>query len=81
MTGSIKESEVSAVLELHVIRTYMLRYTTRLTGDDVGVAYMVKQRGLTVIHVSHNGNDGAACLKVIIAELLLVGVDILHHLC
>ena len=46
------------ILQLHIIGTDMLGDTARLTGNHVGVADVVEQGGLTVVHVTHHGNDG-----------------------
>ncbi len=76
----VEESDVLSVLEFDVVSTDVLGDTARLAGDDVGVADMVEERGLTVVHVTHDGDDWAARYEVFVAYLL-VGVDFLHHVC
>ena len=55
----------------------MLRDASCLTSDDVGVADMVEQRGLAMVHVTHDGHDGGARHEVVFVVLLL-GDGILH---
>lgn len=56
----------------------MLGDTTGLTGDDVSVTDVVEQRGLTVIDVTHDGDDWAARLDILLIDHL-VGIDLVHH--
>src|SRR5205085_426913 len=51
-------------------RAYVLRDAARLARRDVCGAYAVEQRGLAVVNVSHDGDDGRARL------LRVVGVGL-----
>ena len=57
MSRSIEEGNFPAVLEGDAVRTYVLGATTGLARNDVGLAYVVEQRRLAVIDVSHHGDD------------------------
>ena len=73
---------MTAVFEFHVVRTDVLRYAAGLTCDDVGLADIVQKRGLTVIDMTHYGDDWCARNEVgLIVGLLMysfgdVGADI-----
>ena len=64
VTWRIEESDVLAVLHLHVVCTDVLRDTTSLTCNHVGLANIVEERSLTVVNVSHHGDDWCARNKV-----------------
>ena len=53
----VEEGDVSTVGQGHAVGTDVLRDATGLTGDHVGVADVVQQRRLTVVHVAHDGHD------------------------
>ena len=57
MSWSIKECHLAAILQCHAIRTNVLRDTAGFTGNDVGIADMVEQRSLTVVHMAHHGHN------------------------
>ena len=48
---------MTTILECDVVGTDVLGDTTSLTSDDVGLADVVEQFGLTVIDVTHDGDD------------------------
>ena len=74
----VKECYPTSVAQLHVIRSYVLRDTSGLTGNHVGVADVVEQRRLTVVDVSHDGNNRSTRHKVVLVVLLFT--DSLLHL-
>ncbi len=78
VTRRIEEGDMLAILELDVVGTDVLGDTTGLTGDDVSVTDVVEQRGLTVIDVTHDGDDWAARLDILLIDHL-VGIDLVHH--
>ena len=55
----VEEGHLAAVLQRHAIGTDVLCDATGLAGDDVGVADVVEQRGLTMIDVAHDRDDRA----------------------
>ena len=57
VTGSVKECDMTSVGKLHIVSTDMLCYTTGLTGNNVGIADIVKQRCLTMVNVAHDCNN------------------------
>ena len=57
VTGSVKEGDVTAVRKLHVVSSDVLGDTAGLACDDVGLADVVQQRCLTVVDVTHHGDD------------------------
>ena len=56
----------------------MLRDSAGLSGDHVGIAYIVEQRGFAVVDVSHHGHYRRTRHEVLLAVLL--GVDRLLYL-
>ena len=63
----------------------MLCDTTGLTSDDVGFTDVVQQGGLTVVNMSHDGNNGMTRLQILgivlfrhSALLVYIGTDKLH---
>ena len=71
MTGGIKEGDI-LILNLYAVRADRLRDATCLTRGNVGMADRVKQRGLTVVNVTHNTYDGRSRLELICGILVLV---------
>ena len=74
----IEERDTPPVVELHAVSADMLRDSAGLSGDHVGVAYIVEQRGLAVVDVSHHGHHRRTRHEVLLAVLL--GVDRLLYL-
>ena len=56
VTRGVDEGDLLAVL-VHLIRTDVLGDATGFTGHHVGVADLVEQRRLTVVDVTHDGDD------------------------
>ena len=67
MSRCVEECYLASVLELDIVCTDVLCDATSLTGDDIGVAYVVEERCLTVVNVSHDGDDRSAALEVFLA--------------
>ena len=55
----------------------MLGDTTCLACNDIGIANMVKQRCLTVVDMTHDGDNRGAAHQVVLV-ILLFGDGILH---
>ena len=64
MSRCIEECDVTPVVKSHVVCTDVLCDATSFTGNDVRLAYVVEQRGLTVVNVSHHSHDGCAWNEV-----------------
>ena len=56
----VEEGNLAAVGSGDLVGTDVLGDAARLTGNDVGLADIVKERGLTVVHMTHDGDDGVA---------------------
>ena len=80
VTRRVEERYMLSGLKRYVVCTNMLGNTARLTGNDVGVADMVEQRGLTMIHVPHNRYDWCAGHYILIRIFALVLTNLRHHL-
>ena len=78
VTGSIDECELASPLEGHPIGTDVLGDAARLTGDDVGLAHGIEERGLTMIDVTHHSHYRCTRLKIL--RLILLSLDRLHSL-
>ena len=72
MARGVEEGDGAAV-DLDGIGADVLGDAARLAGDDVGMANIVKQRGLAVVDVAHDDDDRGTGLKVLI--LIWGGVD------
>lgn len=59
VAGRIDEGDLLTVL-LHLIGADMLGDATGFAGDYVGMTDGVEQRGLAVVDMAHDGNDGRA---------------------
>ena len=70
MSGSIEESDVLAV-DIYLISTDMLCDTASLACGNMSISDTVKDRGLTVVNVTHNDYNRAAGLEVCI---IIVGI-------
>ena len=71
MTRGIEEGDV-AVVDVDAIRADVLGDTARLGVGDMRVADVVKQRGLTVVDVTHDNDDRSAVDQVIVGILAVV---------
>ena len=72
MSRSVKEGDGAAVY-LNGIRADVLRDAAGLTGNDIRVADIVKQRGFAVVNVTHDNDDRRSGHKIL--RLILVVVD------
>src|SRR6185437_8067167 len=68
----------------HVIRADVLRDAARFTRDDVRLADVIEQRGLAVVDVTHDGDDGRTRDEIFRRVLLeqrlgIGGVLVLEH--
>ena len=59
VTRGVKKGN-HATLGFNVISTNMLRNAACFAGCHLGATDVVKQRGLTMVHVTHDGHDGSA---------------------
>ena len=75
VTGGIKEGNVLALC-LNSVSTDRLSNTARLAASYVCVSDSVKNRGLTVVNVTHNANYGCA-LDEILLGILCLGKELL----
>ena len=66
MTRSIQECDESSILQLYVVSTDVLGNATSLTFNHIGVTDVIQQRRLTMVYVSHHGNDGCARQQVVL---------------
>ena len=71
VTWSIKEGYLATAFQGHTIGTDMLGNTTRLTGNHIGIADIVEQRGLTMVYVTHHGYDWSTRNQVVLIILFL----------
>ena len=55
----------------------MLGDTTSLTGNHIGIADMVEQTGLTMVNMSHHGNDRCTSYQVVLI-IFLLGNSVLY---
>ena len=76
VTGGIKEGDVLAV-NVYAVCTDVLSNTARLSCGYVCISYLIEQRGLTVVDVTHNDNDGCALDELVVAVLGIVKQTIL----
>ncbi len=64
------------VLGPDLVGTDVLGDATGLARDDVGLADRVEQLGLTVVDVTHDGDDRRPDLEVLVALVLELGVEV-----
>ena len=74
----VEEGDVAAVAESHMVGADVLGDAAGLACDHVGLADVVEERGLTVVHMAHDGHDRRTGHEVFLLVLLLG--DGLHHL-
>ncbi len=74
VTGGVEERDVTSVGKGDIVGTDVLCDTSGFTGDDVRLSDVVQQGCLTVVHVTHNGNDGRSGGEV------LFRVDLFFHI-
>ncbi len=58
VTGGVEEGDLSAVVHRDAVGAYVLGYTAGFALYHVTFSYEVEQRGLTVVHMAHHGDDG-----------------------
>ena len=68
----VEEGDAPSVGQCHVVCTDVLGDTACLTRDDIGLADVVKQRGLTVVDMTHDSDDRRAELEVALVVGLLM---------
>ena len=64
MAWRIEKGDFLARLNLHLIGTNMLGYTTSFARRDIGLAQGIQQRGFAVINMPHHGNHRGAELQI-----------------
>ena len=77
VSRSIKECYL-LVVDLNLIRTYMLGYSARLAGNNTCIAYSVKQRRFAVVDMAHNDNNWVTRLKIRLCVYCIVNKPILN---
>ena len=77
VTRSIQEGDVAAVLQLDAVRTNVLGDSSGFAGDDVGFADVVQQGGLTVVYMTHHGDDRRPLYQILLAVLHGILLDFL----
>jgi len=78
MTRGIEKGYLATTRHLDVIGANVLGDTTSLTGDDVGLADIVEQRGFTMIDVTHHRHNGWTGDQIFL--VVLFHVDGFHDL-
>ena len=79
VTRGVDEGHPRTVLQLDAVRTDVLRDAAGLTVDDIGVADVVEQGGLSVVDVAHDRDDWWAGDEVVLA--VHFHIDGLLHFC
>ena len=77
MARGVEEGDLLAV-QLDAVCADMLRDAARLAFDDVRLADVVQQRGLAVVHVSHDRHDRRTRHEVLLLVLVVVGDGLLN---
>ena len=72
VTRGVQEGYPASVRQLHVVGANVLGYASGLSGDDIGFAYIVQQRGLSVIDVTHHGNHRRTAYEFSVFLLVLL---------
>ena len=78
MTRSVKEGDGAAV-HVNGVCADMLGDAAGLTGNDVCVADVIKQRSLAVVDVTHDNDDGSARNKILWLILMVVDKALLDR--
>ena len=73
----VEEGNAPSVREFHIVGTYVLGDASGLSRNDVGLAYVVEQRGLAVVNVTHHGDDRRPRLEVFRLVHLFAVADLL----
>ncbi len=75
VAGRVEEDHAAAVADVDVVRADVLRDAAGLALGDARLADRVEQRGLAVVDVAHDGDDGRARLDVLGPGVLGLGRD------
>ena len=78
VSRGVEERHLAAALQRHAVSADVLGDAARLAGDDVGVAYMVEQRCLTVVDVTHDRDNRGTRHELALVVFILA--DGLLHL-
>ena len=71
VTRCVEERDLTSVGQCHVVCSDVLGDSSRLAGDHVGVTYVVEQRCLSVVYVTHDGDNRCARHEIVLVVLLL----------
>ena len=71
VSRGIEEGDTAAVLKSDIVGTYVLGDSTGFTCNHIGLADIVEKGGLTVVNVTHHGNDRRTGNEILFAVLLL----------
>ena len=77
MTRGIEEGDVTSVLKSYAVCADVLGDAASLTGDDIGLADVVEQRGLTVVDMTHDGDHRRTGDEVLLGVGHFVALDLL----
>ena len=75
----IEKSDKPSVIELHTVSSNMLGYASGLTGNYIGIPYMVKQRCFSMIYVSHDCDNRRAFAQI--AGLVFFLLNVILQIC
>lgn len=76
VTRGVEERDMASVLEFDVVGADMLCNTSGLACNDVGRTDIVEKRCLTVVHVTHDGDNRRTRHEFVLGVLLLMyGLD------
>jgi hypothetical protein len=83
MARRVNEGQVTAIWQVNVVRTDMLRDPARFAGHDIGLPDIVQQRGFPVVDVTHNRDNGWTRQEVFLligrCSVYLGGVFVFPH--
>ena len=63
---------MTPAFQRHVIGTDMLRDTSGFSGNHVRLAYIVEQRGLTMVDMPHDGHNRRARYQIFLIVFFLI---------
>ena len=72
VSRSIQEGDMTPAFQRHVIGTDMLRDTSGFSGNHVRLAYIVEQRGLTMVDMPHDGHNRRARYQIFLIVFFLI---------
>ena len=79
VTRGIEEGELALlalVVDLDLVGTDVLGDSAGLAGSDIGRTDRIEQLGLTVVDVTHDGDDRRACLQIFIVFFCGFGIEV-----